>query len=184
MFKIQKILRHSFCSLQVSTPKLDYYNLNVEKYKDLDQPIKAQDPYSFVQREPFPRLRIMKICQILLHELVKFPEDYLARIYYEEKSKWIMEQVDSNKNIPELEVILGDEVEVVIEELNNEKLFLDHLFTIKPWMDEDSQLSDEMLFMKTEFMSQSQFLRFYETLNADQKALWLEGRNKVLKRSD
>ena len=52
-----------FCSVvKKETPKLDYYNLDPDQYKDLDSPIKAQTQYALVQVEPFPRYRIMKLC--------------------------------------------------------------------------------------------------------------------------
>lgn len=48
-----------------------------------------------VQIEPFPRARIMKICYHILTEVKKgIPEDFIMRIYIEEKTKYVMKVVD------------------------------------------------------------------------------------------
>lgn len=92
MLRLTKTLK-KFCSIvpKQEVVKLDYYNLNPEEYKDLTTPIKADTSFAFVQVEPFPRMRLMKICQIILHTLKKIPDDQMIRLYYEEKTKWMME---------------------------------------------------------------------------------------------
>jgi hypothetical protein len=47
--------------------------------------------YALLQIEPFPRARIMKIGYNVLQELRKgIPEDFVERIYLEERTKYMM----------------------------------------------------------------------------------------------
>ena len=102
-------------------------------------------------------MRLMKLCQIVLRNLKQFPEDYLTKIYYEEKYKWIMEQVHTYKNTPELEAVLGDEVEILLVILNREKMYLDQLYISKGWEDEKEADEDEELYYQTQIMTPEEY---------------------------
>jgi NADH dehydrogenase (ubiquinone) 1 alpha subcomplex subunit 5 len=57
--------------------------------------------------EPFPRLRIMKLCYMIMNKLKECPEEAMYRIYTEEKIKYIMKLTDENEDILTLEKEFG-----------------------------------------------------------------------------
>lgn len=61
--------------------KLDFHNINLEHYRDLDQKIKMTSGYAMMQVEPFPRMKIMKIGLIMLRKLEALPKTFIFRIY-------------------------------------------------------------------------------------------------------
>ena len=88
--------RHFFCTQlntsEVSVPPreidltkeylLDFNNINLEDYRDMNSKIKKFSGYSLLQVEPFPRMKIMKLGLIILENLrLKIPEDAMFRIY-------------------------------------------------------------------------------------------------------
>lgn len=61
---------------------LDFENIDLEDYRDLDQKIKQTTGYALLHVEPFPRMKIMKLGLIILENLrTKIPEDAMYRIY-------------------------------------------------------------------------------------------------------
>jgi NADH dehydrogenase (ubiquinone) 1 alpha subcomplex subunit 5 len=72
-----------------------------------------------LQIEPFPRARIMKICYNFLEQVkIGIPEDWVDRIYFEERTKYVMEITDKIEDVQELEDHFGvDSIELFIQNL-------------------------------------------------------------------
>ena len=57
--------------------------------------IKVTTGFAFLDVEPMPRARIMKLCYLILDKLRKeIPEEVIYRVYTEEKIKYIMRVTD------------------------------------------------------------------------------------------
>ena len=69
---------------------LDFHNINLEHYRDLDQKVKMTSGYAMMQVEPFPRMKIMKIGLIMLDKLTLLPKDFIFRIYMGKESIQIL----------------------------------------------------------------------------------------------
>lgn len=153
-------------------PKIDHYNINLEDYRDLDEPIKHSTGYALLEVEPFPRLKIMKLSMIILKELQRgIPEDALYRIYTEEKFKYIMELTHDNKNISDLEDILGFEtIEYFIEQMAREYDLIEFMRQEKPWEEEEKNEEDEFQF-QIDNMTEEQFNKFKLKMTEKEKIL-------------
>lgn len=53
--------------------------------------------------EPFPRLKIMMLCDIIMNNLTKLPEDFMYKHLCYEYIKHIMKVVDENESIIDIE---------------------------------------------------------------------------------
>ena len=80
---------------------------NAARYEVPSEGLKLSTGYAFLDVEPMPRARIMKLGYMILDEVKRAPADSTIRLWYEEKAKWVMETVDEMENIRELEVKLG-----------------------------------------------------------------------------
>jgi NADH dehydrogenase (ubiquinone) 1 alpha subcomplex subunit 5 len=176
MLKLFKssLKRFSQSSLTTSSSlKFDHYNPDLENYRDLDEAIKHSTGYAALEVEPFPRYKIMKLCLLLLQKLQKeLPEDFLYRTYSEEKFKYIMELTHENKNISDLEDLLGyDQIEFFIENLAREFYLIEILRNERPW--EKSQQSEENrdLEFQLDAMTKEEFSQFKVNTTESEKIL-------------
>ena len=97
-----------FCSQITSTPQTQpcwATPYDPKKYEVLTSKIKTHTGYAFMDIEPMPRAKLMKIGYIILDKLKAIDEHELFRIYQEEKTKWIMEQTDAIEDVQELEAV-------------------------------------------------------------------------------
>lgn len=76
---------------------------NKEKYEVPSTKLKYQTGYAFLDVEPMPRARIMKLCYAILEKIRIIPETALYRVYTEEKLKYIMRLVDEIEDVKQLE---------------------------------------------------------------------------------
>jgi hypothetical protein len=115
----------------------------------------------------------MKLCLLLLQKLQKeLPEDFLYRTYSEEKFKYIMELTHENKNISDLEDLLGyDQIEFFIENLAREFYLIEILRNERPW--EKSQQSEENrdLEFQLDAMTKEEFSQFKVNTTESEKIL-------------
>jgi NADH dehydrogenase (ubiquinone) 1 alpha subcomplex subunit 5 len=73
---------------------------DAKKYEVPSSKIKLATGYAFLDVEPMPRAKIMKICYTVLEKLrTQIPEGVLYRIYTEEKIKYIMRITDEIDDI-------------------------------------------------------------------------------------
>lgn len=81
---------------------------DAKKYEVPSTKLKLTTGFAFLDVEPMPRAKIMKICYIVLDRLKKeIPEGVLYRVYTEEKMKYIMRLTDSIEDIRRLENEFG-----------------------------------------------------------------------------
>lgn len=101
MNRVTKLLRMS------SAVPVHEKAYNAARYEVPSEGLKLSTGYAFLDVEPMPRARIMKLGYMILEEVKRAPADSNLRLWYEEKAKWVMEVVDQTENIRELEVKLG-----------------------------------------------------------------------------
>ena len=97
------------------------------KYEKINTKLKYSSGYAFLELEPFPRARLMRLGYLILDKIKDCPADSNYRMFTEEKIRWIMEKVDETEDIEKLEEIIGggDAIEITIQELNNEYKLID-----------------------------------------------------------
>ena len=134
------ILRQ-FCSVDVTVaaqneakPPVWTKPYDAAKYEVINTKIKTRSGYAFMDLEPMPRAKLLKIGYIILDKLKAIDENVLFRIYQEEKTKWIMEKADEIEDVEELEAALGtDSIERFILFWRREVTLVDQMIIDKPW---------------------------------------------------
>lgn len=107
---------------------------NGTKYEVPSKKLKLTTGFSFLDVEPVPRAKIMKISYLIMEKLKVLPEDALYRIYTEEKVKYIMRLTDSIEDIQVLEQELGFEsIEHFIQCYHGEIRLAELMKQYKPW---------------------------------------------------
>ncbi len=88
--------------------------------------LKSTTAQFMVDVEPFPRLKIMMLCQIINDLLNEFDNKFIYKAIVRELIKYIMEVVDEHESIVEIESALVDyeNVENLIEKLHDEVTLL------------------------------------------------------------
>lgn len=145
---ISTIGRYGFCSQvsKVSGEKVEEVPVhlrpyNKEKYEVPSTKIKYTTGYAFLDVEPMPRSKIMKISYNILDKLRDIPETAMYRIYTEEKVKYIMKLTDEIEDIRTLEEEFGNEsIELFINAYGKEIELVDYMKHSKPW---ESRPGDE-----------------------------------------
>lgn len=96
--------------------------LDWQKYMKHKGKLKYTAGAYLVDVEPFPRLKIMMICDVLMTELKKLPDNYKYKHLSFEYVKFIMQIVDENESIVDIENKLTNvrHAEDLILQLHNE----------------------------------------------------------------
>ncbi|CAD8116251.1 unnamed protein product [Paramecium primaurelia] len=118
-----------------------------KKYEVPSSKIKLTTGYSFLDVEPMPRAKIMKLCYTILDKLkAEIPEGVLYRIYTEEKLKYIMRITDEIEDIRQLEEEFGfEQIEFLIQQLAKEVDLVDQMKYYKPWEKTQDDSTFELL---------------------------------------
>ena len=74
-----------------------------QKYMQRDGPLKLSTGIAFLDVEPFPRMKLMKLYYMILDELKQLPDEYGYKVLSEEMTKFRMKVVDENVNIRAIE---------------------------------------------------------------------------------
>ena len=100
--------------------------LDYSKYMRHRGELKSTTAHLMVDVEPFPRLKIMMLCQIINDLLNEFDNKFIYKALLRELIKYIMEVVDEHESIVEIESALIDyeSVENLIEKLHDEVTLL------------------------------------------------------------
>ncbi len=69
------------------------------KYMEHEGPLKLSTGYSFVDVEPFPRMKLMKLYYLILQEVQNLPDEYGYKYYAREQTRYRMKVVDENMSI-------------------------------------------------------------------------------------
>ena len=121
-----------------------------KKYMEHEGPLKLSTGLSFIDVEPFPRLKLMKLYYMTLDELRDLPDIFDFKLFTEERVKWHMEIVDSTLSIREIEKTVGSGmVEELIIDAHRELKLVKIMKQMKPWEQhndaEDTQFKEDIL---------------------------------------
>ena len=94
--------------------------------------------------EPFPRLKIMMLCDIIMGLNKQLPDSFNPKHYVHEYVRFIMQVVDENESIFEIENKLTQfkTAEGLIMALHDQVTFLRHCLEHKPWEQIEKELKD------------------------------------------
>jgi hypothetical protein len=120
--------------------------------------------------EPFPRLKIMMICDIALTYIKQMPDSFDYKHYIFQYFKFIMKLVDQNESIIDIEAQVPNcnNAEEMIEMLHNEVIFLQYCIDNKVWdslqeKDPNGFTDKEFFFMTAAFRENQPFPGATET---------------------
>jgi hypothetical protein len=110
--------------------------------------------------EPFPRLKIMMLCDIALNYIRKLPDKFDYKHLIFNYIKFVMKIVDENESIIDIETQIPNvsSAEDIIEMLHNEVILLQTLVDYRPWeqieLEEKDFDAKEFFFMTAAFREQ------------------------------
>ena len=70
-----------------------------KKYMHHAGPLKISTGFAFLDVEPFPRMKLMKLYYLILQEIQKLPDEYGYKVYSREQTRYRMKIVDETENI-------------------------------------------------------------------------------------
>ena len=130
-----------------------------------DGPLKLSTGIAFLDVEPFPRMKLMKLYYLILQEIAALPDAYNYKFLSRETTKWRMKVVDENKSIRSIEKKIGSGlIEELIFQAHNEIKLLRLMGKWKPWESwpTDQDQKDE-LHNFAAFKGNNPFPNVYET---------------------
>jgi NADH dehydrogenase (ubiquinone) 1 alpha subcomplex subunit 5 len=97
-----------------------------------------------VDVEPFPRLKIMMLCDIIMGLNKQLPDNFNFKHYIHEYIKFIMKIVDENESIVDIENKLPQfpSAELLIMALHDQVTFSRNCIEHKPWESINEELKD------------------------------------------
>ena len=99
-----------------------------------DGPLKLSTGIAFLDVEPFPRMKLMKLYYLILQEIAALPDAYNYKFLSRETTKWRMKVVDENRSIRDIEKKVGAGlIEELIFQAHNEIKLLRLMGKWKPW---------------------------------------------------
>jgi hypothetical protein len=107
--------------------------------------------------EPFPRLKIMMLCDIAMTHIRKLPDKFDYKHFIFNFIKFVMKIVDENESIIDIETQIPNvnSAEDIIEMLHNEVILLQMLVDDRPWeqieLEEKDFNAKEFFFMTAAF---------------------------------
>ena len=105
-----------------------------KKYMEHDGPLKLSTGIAFLDVDPFPRMKLMKLYYLTLQEIKELPEAYGYRILSRELTRWRMQVVDENRSVRAIEEkISSGLVEELILQAHNELKLLRIVKQWRPW---------------------------------------------------
>ena len=104
------------------------------KYMHHEGPLKLSTGIAFLDVEPFPRMKLMKLYHLCLQELKDVPDEYGYKFLCQELTRFRMTIVDENASIRAIEEkIAAGLVEELIFQAHNEIKLLKVVKSWKPW---------------------------------------------------
>ena len=105
-----------------------------KKYMEHEGPLKLSTGIAFLDVEPFPRMKLMKLYYLILQEVKTLPDEYPYRFFVREMTHFRMKVVDETMSIREIEKKISHGlVEELIEQAHNELKLLRLIGRWKPW---------------------------------------------------
>ena len=105
-----------------------------KKYMEHDGPLKLSTGIAYLDVEPFPRMKLMKLYYLTLQEIKELPDEYSYKFMSRELTKYRMKIVDENRTIRDIEnKIASGLVEELIYQAHNEIKLLRIMKKWRPW---------------------------------------------------
>ena len=137
-----------------------------KKYMHHVGPLKLSTGIAFMDVEPFPRMKLMKLYYLILDEVNKLPEQYAYRVLSRETTRFRMKVVDENESIRDIEEkIACGMIEELIIAAHNEIKLLRIMGAWRPWEDPDffdSKDNEEDLVDMANFSGSNPFPTHFE----------------------
>ena len=131
--------------------------------------LKLSTGLAFIDVEPFPRMKLMKLYYLILQEVQELPDKYGYKYYARECARFRMKVVDENESIRAIEEkIAGGIVEELIIATHNELKLLRIVKKWKPWemYNQDAEEAKEQLLNMASFRHDNPFNVVHETYDA------------------
>lgn len=107
-------------------------------------PLKLSTGIAFLDVEPFPRMKLMKLYYLALQELKDIPDVYGYKFLSQEMTRFRMSVVDENLSVRAIEdKIASGLIEELIFQAHNEIKLLKIMKSWKPWLNMGTRDEDE-----------------------------------------
>ena len=105
-----------------------------KKYMHHEGPLKLSTGIAFLDVEPFPRMKLMKLYYLALDEISQLPEEYGYKNLSGEMTRYRMKIVDENESIRDIEEKISfGLIEELIFAAHNELKLLRIMKKWRPW---------------------------------------------------
>ena len=105
-----------------------------KKYMQHEGPLKLSTGIAYLDVEPFPRMKLMKLYYLILQEVRKLPEEYPYKYMVREMTHYRMKVVDENMSIRAIEKTISHGlVEELIVQAHNELKLMRLMNQWRPW---------------------------------------------------
>ena len=105
-----------------------------KKYMHHEGALKLTTGFAFMDVEPFPRMKLMKLYYLILQEVNKLPDEYGYKYYCREMTRYRMKVVDENENVRDIESKIAQGIaEELIFAAHNEIKLLRIMHKWRPW---------------------------------------------------
>ena len=105
-----------------------------KKYMKHEGPLKLSTGIAYLDVEPFPRMKLMKLYYLALQEIEQLPDEYGYKFLSRELTRFRMKVVDETLSIRQIEATIGfGLVEELIFAAHNEVKLLRLMKKWQPW---------------------------------------------------
>lgn len=105
-----------------------------QRYMRHEGPLKLSTGIAFLDVEPFPRMKLMKLYYLALQEINELPDEYQYKILSRELTRFRMKVVDENESIRAIEEKIGyGMIEELVAAAHNEVKLLRLMKNWQPW---------------------------------------------------
>jgi len=140
-----------------------------KKYMQHEGALKLTTGIAFLDVEPFPRMKLMKLYYLALQEINELPDEYSYKYYSRELTRFRMKVVDETPSIRAIEEkIAHGLVEELIVAAHNEVKLLRIMKKWRPWemyVHDNDQAKEELLNMAS-FRTDNPFDVVHENYDA------------------
>ena len=140
-----------------------------KRYMEHDGPLKMSTGIAWLDVEPFPRMKLMKLYYLILQELSDLPDEYGYKLYCRELTRYRMKIVDENMSIRTIEEkVACGLVEQLIAQAHNELKLLRIMQKWRPWemYMQDADIDKEQLLNMASFRHDNPFNVVHENYDA------------------
>lgn len=146
-----------------------------QRYMKHEGPLKLSTGIAFLDVEPYPRMKLMKLYYLTLEEINELPDEYGYKFLSRELTRFRMKTVDENLSIREIEnKVAAGLIEELIFQAHNELKLLRLMKKWQPWKQFATEKEDmkELLHNFASFRHENPFptvFENYDTVRHDRK---------------